>query len=197
MRKIAFFDFDGTITKKDTLLEFIKFSKGSFLFYLGFLLNAHYMVAFKAKIISNKKSIERILQFFFKNVPENTFNALCTDFSESSLPQLIRPKAIDKINELKQKGFLVVIVSASPENWIYSWTNKMDVELIASKLEVNNGKLTGNICGNNCHGDEKVRRILENYQLSEFDEILAFGDTNGDRPMLKLAHNQFYKPFRN
>ena len=36
---IAFFDFDGTITTKDTLLEFIKYSRGTMSFYWGFLLN--------------------------------------------------------------------------------------------------------------------------------------------------------------
>ena len=51
---IAFFDFDGTITTKDTLLEFIKFSKGNLLFYAGFLLNLHFLVAYKLKIISNQ-----------------------------------------------------------------------------------------------------------------------------------------------
>lgn len=36
MKQIVAFDFDGTITNRDTLLEFIKFAKGKTAFYLGF-----------------------------------------------------------------------------------------------------------------------------------------------------------------
>ena len=32
--------------------------------------------------------------------------------------------------------------------------------------------------------------------LSAFEKIYAYGDTKGDLPMLKLAHESFYKPFR-
>ena len=51
-KAIAFFDFDGTITTKDTLLEFIRFSKGRFRFYLGFLLYSPYLIAYKIKLIA-------------------------------------------------------------------------------------------------------------------------------------------------
>jgi phosphatidylglycerophosphatase C len=44
-RRIAFFDFDGTITTKDTLLEIIKFQKGTLRFYTGFLLCSPYIAA--------------------------------------------------------------------------------------------------------------------------------------------------------
>ena len=78
---IAFFDFDGTITTKDTLLEFIKFSKGSFLFYLGFLINSPYLVAMKLGLISNQVAKEKVLRFFFKNKDINEFNELCNKFA--------------------------------------------------------------------------------------------------------------------
>lgn len=45
MKQIVAFDFDGTITNRDTLLEFIKFAKGKTAFYLGFLLHLPYEVS--------------------------------------------------------------------------------------------------------------------------------------------------------
>lgn len=194
-KEIAFFDFDGTITTKDTLLEFIKFVKGDFRFWLGFLLNAPFIIAYKLKIISNQRAKEKILQFFFKGTSFNSFQEKCELFSGSVLPGLIRPKASDEIEKLKQKGVLIVVVSASPENWIQPWANKMQIQLLASKLEVNGGELTGNILGKNCHGHEKVKRINEVYDLSEFTVIAAYGDTKGDKQMLALAQKGYYKPF--
>ena len=193
---IAFFDFDGTITTKDTLLEFIRFSKGSIRFYLGFLINSPYLVAYKLKIISNQLAKEKVLRFFFRDTPVETFREWCTDFTKKEIPRLIRPKAIDEINNLKKEGYAVVIVSASPENWICTWAQALNVELIASQLEVKDGLITGKIIGKNCHGEEKVRRIREKYSVSDYEDIYAYGDTSGDRPMLKLAKKAHYKPFR-
>ncbi|HYC86886.1 MAG TPA: haloacid dehalogenase-like hydrolase, partial [Chryseosolibacter sp.] len=67
---------------------------------------------------------------------------------------------------------------------------------LATQLEVKSTKVTGNIAGKNCHGEEKVCRITTRFDLDEFDEIIAYGDSPGDREMLLLAHTRFYKPFR-
>jgi len=195
-KRIAFFDFDGTITTKDTLLEFIKFSKGVFSFYLGFLLHAPFLLAYKLKIISNQRAKEMVLSFFFKGTPVEKFNSLCREFGTKVLPDLIRPKAVEEIRRLQAEGYAIVIVSASPQNWISNWAAAMQAELIASCLQVNDGLLTGRLDGRNCHGEEKVRRITEKYLMNEYESIRAYGDTSGDRPMLKLATEAHYRPFR-
>lgn len=195
-KEIAFFDFDGTITTKDTLLEFIKFSEGKLRFFLGFLLNSPYLVAYKLKLISNQLAKEKVLSFFFKGVSEKEFDDKCKAFSRDVLPALIRPKALEEINALKEKGCAVILVSASPENWIKEWAEEMQLQLIGSRLEIKNGLITGKLAGKNCHGQEKVTRILENHVLTEYHEIYAYGDTAGDKPMLQLGTKTFFKPFR-
>lgn len=194
-KEIAFFDFDGTITSKDTLLEFIKFAKGRFRFYLGFIANFHYLIALKLKIISNQSAKEKILNFFFKNTSTQTFEMYCTSFSKKILPHLLRPKAIEEITRLKEKNITVVIVSASPENWIEDWTKQNQLQLIASRLEIKDGKLTGKLLGKNCHGNEKVNRIKEVFSLDDHVVVAAYGDSSGDRPMLRLAEKAYYRPF--
>jgi phosphatidylglycerophosphatase C len=193
---IAFFDFDGTITTKDTLLEFIKFCKGSFRFYLGFLINGPYLVAYKSKIISNQAAKEKVLQFFFRNTPADVFENQCDAFTKTKLSSLVRPGALQEIKKLKDANYVVVVVSASPENWIRKWAKENEVELIASRLEVKDGMMTGKIIGKNCHGEEKVRRIMEKYVITDYSSVHAYGDTGGDKPMLALATRSFFKPFR-
>lgn len=196
MRKgIAFFDFDGTITTRDTLLEFIKFAKGKWAFYSGFLYNIFYLIAYKIKLISNQEAKEKVLSYFFKDMDLIEFDKLSEAFSKKKLPSIIRHGAEKEIARLQQGNFVVVIVSASPENWIRHWCKERNLILIASELEVINGKVSGKISGKNCHGEEKVRRILEKYVLKEYDEIYAYGDTKGDLPMLGLATKSFYQPF--
>ena len=195
-QRIAFFDFDGTITTKDTLLEFVKFSKGSPRFYLGFLLTSPWMVAYKLKLTSNHKAKEKFLAWFFRNTPQPIFQDWCQRFAAEIIPRLIRPKALTEIAKLQELGTTVVIVSASPENWIQPWSAPKGINLIATRLTLKKDQLTGKIEGRNCHGKEKVNRIKENYTLTDYNEIIAYGDTSGDRPMLDIANISFYQPFR-
>ncbi|MBO9562928.1 MAG: HAD family hydrolase [Niastella sp.] len=195
-RSIAFFDFDGTITTKDTLLEIFKYRHGKAKFYFVFLLNSPFLVAYKAGIISNQLAKERTLQFFFGGMKEADFNTFCEQFAAEAIPSLIREKALKEIDKLKQAGVEVVIVSASPENWLRPWCATLNLPLLATRLEVNKEKITGKIKGNNCHGEEKVRRIREAYDLSQYNSIYCYGDTSGDKPMLALATHSFYQPFR-
>lgn len=195
-KEIAVFDFDGTITTKDTLLEFIKFAKGRLRFFIGFFIKLPYLIAFKLKIISNQSAKEKILQYFFRDTPVEVFKEYCAAFSKHMLPKLIRPNAVEEIRRLQKKNIVVVVVSASPENWIETWALQTEVQLIASRLEITDGKLTGKLCGKNCHGNEKVSRINEKYNLSHHQIVAAYGDSMGDKPMLELAANAYYKPFR-
>src|SRR5882724_1260510 len=187
-QRIAFFDFDGTITTKDTLLEFIKYSKGRFRFYAGFLLNSPWLIAYRLGIISNQSAKERILTWFFRGCPLPIFQEQCDRFATLIIPGLIRPKALKEIALLQEKGTLIVIVSASPENWIQPWSRSLSIESMGTRLVTRDDRLTGKILDRNCHGEEKCARIRKGYSLPTYTEIYAYGDTPGDRPMLQLAH---------
>jgi phosphatidylglycerophosphatase C len=195
-KKIAFFDFDGTITTKDTLLEIIKFLKGRFAFYKGFFIYGPWLLAYKMSFYSNDLVKQKILTYFFSGIPEQIFQEKCDLFTMIRLPKLIRPAALAEINKLKAKGFEVVVISASAGNWIRNWASNQDLKLISTKLEVKNGLITGKIDGENCHGEQKVACILAHWRLNDYEEIYAYGDSSGDKPMLALATKPFYKPFR-
>lgn len=195
-RIIAFFDFDGTITSKDSLLEFIRYSKGNFAFFAGFALHAPVILAYKLQIITNHRAKEIMLRHFFGKMPVEEFEQLCEKFNAEVMPSLIRDKALKEIDKLRSHGADVVVVSASPENWIVHWCRKLGVQCIATRMLINNNKITGKIDGRNCHGEEKVRRIRELYDLDGYTSVYCYGDTPGDRYMLSLADFRFYKPFR-
>ena len=196
MKKIAFFDFDGTITTKDTLLEVIKYQKGKVDFYTGFLLNAPFLIGLKMKLVSNQAAKERMLGYFFKEMDLKSFQLGCDEFIDNTLPVMIRPGALEEIARLKAQGFEIVVVSASPVNWIKKWSDAVGLGLIATKLQTANGALTGYIDGVNNNGEEKAVRIKAEFDLQEYDEIYCYGDSSGDKAMLALATKAFYKPFR-
>jgi phosphatidylglycerophosphatase C len=194
-KKLALFDFDGTITTKDTFIEFIRFYHGNLKFAVGFSVLAPILVLFKLKLIANWKAKEKVLTWFFKGETLGAFSAKCLEFSKHKLPGLIRPKAVATIKGLAAE-YEIVVVSASAEDWIAPWCNDHHLNVLATTLEKKDGKLTGKIAGKNCFGIEKALRIQAKYNLASFDEILSYGDSSGDREMFALSHKYFYKPFR-
>jgi phosphatidylglycerophosphatase C len=195
-KSIAFFDFDGTITTKDTFLEFIKFSKGQTSFFLGFIILSPILILFKLGLVKNWRAKELTLRYFFAGTNLEEFNIVCVNFCNDRLPQLIREKALIEIQRHQQSNTPIYIVSASPENWLIPWCNKMNLKLISTQLEIIDGKITGRISGFNCHGREKENRIRSLIALDQYENIFAYGDSSGDKELLALANNAFYKPFR-
>ncbi len=196
MKRIAFFDFDGTITSKDTLLEIIKFQKGTLWFYIGLLIISPYIIAYKFKLISNQSAKEKVLKYFFGGTDEKKFQLACDSFAAEKLPALIRTKALHEIKKHLALGSEIVIVTASASNWFRQWSNEYNIKIISSVLEIDNNKITGRLIGKNCYGNEKVSLIKQHYNLHEYNEIYCYGDTSGDTPMLELGSIAFYKPFR-
>lgn len=195
-RTLVLFDFDGTITRKDTLLEFTRFYTGSQKYLFGLAMLAPVMALHAARLISNWKAKQYFLARFFKGEEISRFDSTCQDFSTAVLPSLIRPAALDAIRKYRNQGAAVAVVSASAENWVKPWCDHYGLECLATKLEVQDGYITGKLAGRNCYGDEKVCRVREHFNLADYGEIVAYGDSRGDREMLNLAHVPFYKPFR-
>jgi len=81
---IAFFDFDGTITKKDTLIEFIKYSVGEKNYYLGMFANLPMLLKFKLKLLPNDEAKQRLLTYFFGNWSEKRFKEAAYNYSRQS-----------------------------------------------------------------------------------------------------------------
>ncbi len=192
---IAFFDFDGTITTDDSLIRFVRFAVGDVKFTLGMAALSPMLVTYKLKLIPNYKAKQMLLSYFFKGMREEVFQALAREFSLGHIDPVLRPKAMEKIAWHKERGHKVVIVTASIECWLKPWCDKNDIDLIATRLEVVNGRITGKLATRNCYGIEKVNRIRESYDLTEYGTIYAYGDSAGDKEMLGIANKFYYRYF--
>ena len=193
--KIAFFDFDGTITTKDSLPDFIKFAIGKPKYYLGLCLLSPVLLAYVLKLLPNHIAKEKMISYYFKGWSEKNFQTVADVYATHQIDKIVRPKALEKLHWHQEQGHKVVIVSASMKSWLKKWCDAQNVELISTQLEIKQGKLTGKFATKNCHGNEKVNRIKEQYPLQDYSYIYAYGDSSGDKDMLKLANEAFYKPF--
>lgn len=193
---IAFFDFDGTITNKDSLAEIIRFIHGDLRFFAGVSLTAPLILGFTLGLYDRQRSKEALLKHFFGGMDEQQLKEYCTSFAQKIIPSIIRPGAIEKLQWHKEQEHEIVLVSASAENWLQDWCHSQQMHCLATKLEISNGVITGKIIGKNCHGEEKVNRIRQRFDLALYETVFAYGDSEGDKPMLMLAQHPHYKPFR-
>ena len=184
---LALFDFDGTITKRDSFFKFLIYFFGYKKFVIGIIKNLHILLLYKLNIISNSEAKEKITKYFFKNSDFNFFQKKADYFSLNLIDTFVKKKAIERLNYHKNKNDKIVIVSASFECYLKKWCEKNNFELIGTKLEIKNNKLTGKFLTKNCYGKEKVNRIKAKYNLNDFKEIYVYGDSRGDYEMLKLA----------
>lgn len=197
VKKIAFFDFDGTLTREDSMFSIVRFVHGNLGFYWGMFQLSPFLIAFKLGFMGRKQIKEVYLKHFFGGLSVEEFQSHCHEFSESIIPKIILNEGLDKLQWHRQENFELVLVSASAQNWLIHWCDKQQINCIATKLQIKSGKITGKLDSENCHGEEKVRRIKEIYDLDTYDEIYAYGDTIADKPMLSLANKAFYRPFHN
>jgi HAD superfamily hydrolase (TIGR01490 family) len=191
---IALFDFDGTITKKDSFYDFIGFvGKKHKSIGLKTFLFLPISILYAIGLIPMGKTKELFLTFCFKGWQKTYFDELAKRYADTILKQLIRPKALEQVKKHKSKGDRIVVVTASLDSWISSWCKEYGIDLISSNLEVKGGLLTGKLIREDCNGIEKVKRIQEKYNLNEYEAVYAYGDSVGDNEMLKMADIAFYK----
>lgn len=193
---LALFDFDGTITRKDTFIEFIKFTHTTGQFWLGMFLYSPVLVAYKLKWIPNYKAKMQVFNHFFGNWEYEKFKRLGDDFCKNELPSILKQSALDKIKYHQQENHRIILVTASPKEWVLPWCKEMGIELISTEIEVVDQKITGKLATLNCYGPEKANRIKSHLNIEEFSNIYAYGDSEGDKEMLALAQHPHYKYFK-
>jgi HAD superfamily hydrolase (TIGR01490 family) len=193
---LVLFDFDGTITTDDSLIKFIRFAEGDVKTIWGIMMLSPILIAYKLGFIPNYKAKQLMLSYFFKGMDEQQFYKVAEEYSLNHIGTILRPKAMEMIAWHKEQGHQVVIVSASIECWLKPWCDKNELDLIATKIEMHDGVVTGKLLTKNCYGIEKANRVSAEYNLNDYDYIYAYGDSRGDKELLELANESFYKPFR-
>lgn len=196
MRKIAAFDFDGTLSYHDTLLPFLVFKKGKKKVLFDLLKTSPAFLSYGIGIGSRQKLKETLLKHALGGDSYHSIVQTGKHFSPT-LSTLLRPQALRKLKWHQEQGHETVIISANLEVYLQPWGEREGVtHTLASRLAHEEGSITGKLSGLNCWGVEKVRRLLAWAGPKENFLLWAYGDTyGGDGPLLKLADYPFFRHF--
>ena len=190
--RFLFSDFDGTLTTRDSMMSVIIYQRGRLGLVLALLRILPWLILMFMGRYSNQRTKERLLHNCFGQLTEEEFNVFCQRFADSHR-HILRKDLFDKLMEAKKNGDEVVVVSASPENWVSRLVPEFRV--LGTKMEFN-PRFTGRFLTPNCYGQEKVNRILQAYPELKTDRniyhVTAFGDSRGDKEMLAFADEPHY-----
>lgn len=201
MERLAIFDVDFTITKRETLLEFYLFMIkkrpvsilhaplsliSSFLFITGLM---------------DAKRTKEIFISFINGIDEAEMDSIVNEFYDKRLSKIFYDDAISEIRKLKSEGFKIYLISASAEFYLNTLYNIKEVDKVIGTVFLKSaGRYRNKIAGENCKGDEKVSR-LKNYLREEnievdFENSYMFSDSLSDLPLFNLVGNPYLINFR-
>ena len=196
MEKLAIFDIDYTITRKETLMEFFKYLVSKDIKNIKFLPRALYSgLMYSIKVYDERRVKECFLKFI-DNIDEKDLAKLTKSFYDERLSSILYKDAVDMIKKLKNEGYMVILISASPEFYIKEFYAIKEVDLIiGTKFAFEGGKFVRKMDGNNCKGEETVKRLNEVLKekniKADFKNSYMFSDSLSDKPLLDLVGNPY------
>lgn len=193
---IVAFDFDGTLTIRDSFTEFLRWRAGPGAWALGLVKLAPALAAY-AKDRDRGRIKAASVKEFLLGVSRQTLETEAAAFAEQIWPRFMRPDALEVWNDWGQRGAHRVIVTASPTTTVAPFARKLGAEALLGTEFVFNAddRITGDFAGPNCRGEEKVRRLKAAYG-DDMTLVAAYGDTSGDTEMLAMAQQPGFRIFR-
>ena len=197
---VAAFDFDGTLTRGDTLLPFLARGLGRPRFLLALLRSAPWLAGYGLRLVRNDVAKARLLQATLAGrslaeIEDWTARWLVQDFAGQ-----LQDWTMERLAWHRQAGHCCVLVSASPDIYLRQVSEQLGFNgLICTEMEVQGECLTGRMRTPNCHGEQKVLRLQawlsERFGAGSAEDmaLYAYGDTAGDKPMLRLAKHAWYR----
>jgi phosphatidylglycerophosphatase C len=192
---LAAFDFDGTLTYRDSFLLFLRSQLG----YLRYINGLSGLAWPAARHLSRQMPRDDLkadlIRRFITGFSVADLGNMSDLFCQKHWSTLVRSNGIAEVQRQLKQGATVTLCSASPEPVLAPFAKRLGVNLIATQLEEINGVLTGAIQGKNCRQAEKVTRLTATYGDLKNYHLRAWGDTGGDKQMLEAADEPYYRWF--
>ncbi|AZS21462.1 MULTISPECIES: HAD-IB family hydrolase [unclassified Caulobacter] len=189
------FDFDGTLTVKDSFNAFLKWRAGP-RWTVGVLRLTPALLTYVFDRNRAKLKAAAVREFL-KGATVSQIENDARAFAEAFAPLLLRPDAVAVWRSWRAKGAKMVIVTASPDLIVAPFARGLGADmLIGTRLRCSDdGRILGGLDGNNCRAKEKVIRLREVFG-PDVRLTAAYGDTSGDTEMLAIADEKGYRVFR-
>lgn len=194
-RMLSVFDFDGTLTRHDSFIPFLRFAFGNRVFSRRIVTMALPTLRCLGKKMTRDELKEILITTFLTDVEEKWVSTKAEQFCQAYWSRLMRPAGLMAVANEVRSSATVTLCSASPEIVLRPFAERLGIGLIGTQLEVKEGKFTGRISGHNCRCMQKIIRLEKDYgPLTDYD-LRAWGDTRGDYELLSAAADPHWRHF--
>jgi HAD superfamily hydrolase (TIGR01490 family) len=187
---LALFDFDGTLYPKDSFTGFIFYTLSKRHIVKKGLKILPWIQAYYLKLYPAHAMRPRLFQSMFKDISANFLQNLAQEYAQQ-LIQNLDQELLQQLRLHQQNGDRVVLVSASVDLYLVPICKALNIELICTATEIKNGLLTGHYSSEDCSCEQKKLRILQQYNLEDYQYIYAYGNSEEDLDMLSLADHPY------
>lgn len=194
-RPVVAFDFDGTLTVKDSFTAFLRWRTPAWRYMLGMVRLVPSALAYLGHRDRGRIKADAAREFL-RGMSREALETSCQAYADAVWGQMIRPDAEQCWRDWQAKGALLVIVTASPVEVVRPFARRLGAdELIGSRLAYDGqDRVTGALDGRNCRGAEKVVRLRERFGAG-LELTAAYGDTAGDTEMIAIAKEKGFRVF--
>ena len=195
-RPLVAFDFDGTLTVRDSFTAFLRWRAGPGGWALGLIRMAPALAAYVRDRDRGRLKAASV-RHFLGGVDLAALEAEAERFADEAWATLMRPDALACWEDWGRKGAHRVIVTASPDVTVAPFASRLGAEaLLGTPLAFDaEDRVSGAFAGPNCRGEEKVRRLRAIYG-DDIRLAAAYGDTSGDTEMLQIADEAGFRRFK-
>ena len=189
--RVAAFDVDGTVTTRDCVVPFMRRVTGARRIVPRLGLGARDLAPAVARRDRDRvKALAAAAAFRGHRHAE--LEVAGASFARDVHARWLRPDVVASLDHHRSLGDATVLVSASFEVYLRPLAELLGVdEVLATRLEVVDGVVTGRLDGDNCRGPEKVRRLhawlADAHGGRDAVHVEAYGDSVGDRELLADA----------
>jgi phosphatidylglycerophosphatase C len=189
-RTVAAFDFDGTLSRRDTLVPFLVRAAGRRRFVA---VASRLGVTSPGGLRDRDGTKERLLAALFAGMDDQHLRALGRQHARDVLTSGLRPAVLDRLHRHRHLGHEVVFVSASLVHYLEPIAEELGVQaVLAVEPEVVDGRLTGALVRPNVRAAQKAVRLREWLGAPAVGplrdvELWAYGNSSGDHQLLALA----------
>ena len=197
---VAAFDFDGTLTRRDTLKPFLARGLGWPRYLYALLRCLPWLAGYALRVVPNDVAKQKLMLATLKGRSTTEIKDWTTRWLVHDFAGQLQPWTMAQLAWHQQAGHCCVMVSASPDVYLDRVAKQLGFDaLICTEMETSRGCLTGRMQTPNCHGEQKVLRLkawmVKRFGVAATHELTlyAYGDSKGDQPMLRMAHHAWYR----
>jgi phosphatidylglycerophosphatase C len=182
---VAAFDFDGTLTRSDTLVPFLRLVAGT-PSWAGASLSCVRQLADRDAGRRRDRVKATMIRRVFAGRPVAAVEPLAERYA-AQMADRFWPESLERVAWHAARGHRLVLVSASLALYALPAAQALGFDdVIAVELDTADGRYTGAMDGPNVRGDEKAVR-LKALLGDGRPELWAYGNSAGDTAMLAMA----------